>query len=131
MGVARPARPRGGFRSKYDHCLVDLLYRQRNGELAWKFRSLSGNHEECRRHADFHGALTTSFQSQKARKEKRKWLRSGCQRTQDRFDRACPLHANPPQQSSLQIFLSISSTFTTLFCPRSRAKPHHQAYDRA
>jgi len=32
-------RPRVAiFVSKYDHCLVDLLYRQRNGELACEFR---------------------------------------------------------------------------------------------
>jgi len=49
-------RPRVAlFVSKYDHCLVDLLYRQRNGELACEIPLIISNHEDVRRHADFHG----------------------------------------------------------------------------
>jgi folate-dependent phosphoribosylglycinamide formyltransferase PurN len=35
--------------------LVDLLYRQRNGELAWEIPLIISNHEDARRHAEFHG----------------------------------------------------------------------------
>jgi formyltetrahydrofolate deformylase len=42
------------FVSKYDHCLVDLLYRQRNGELACDIPLIISNHPDARRHADFH-----------------------------------------------------------------------------
>jgi len=49
-------RPRVAiFVSKYDHCLVDLLYRQRNGELACDFVLIISNHLDAGRHADFYG----------------------------------------------------------------------------
>ena len=49
-------RPRVAiFVSKYDHCLVDLLYRQRNGELACEIPLIISNHVDAKRHADFHG----------------------------------------------------------------------------
>src|ERR1700722_11365590 len=41
--------------SKYDHCLVDLLHRQRNGELACDFPLMISNHPDAKRHADFFG----------------------------------------------------------------------------
>jgi len=49
-------RPRVAiFVSKYDHCLVDLLYRQRNGELAFEIAAIISNHLDAKRHADFYG----------------------------------------------------------------------------
>jgi len=48
-------RPRVAiFVSKYDHCLVDLLYRQRIGELACEIVLVASNHPDAKRHADFH-----------------------------------------------------------------------------
>ena len=48
-------RPRVAiFVSKYDHCLVDLLYRQRIGELACDIPLILSNHPDAQRHADFH-----------------------------------------------------------------------------
>jgi formyltetrahydrofolate deformylase len=41
--------------SKFDHCLVDLLFRQRNGELACEIPLIISNHPDARRHADFYG----------------------------------------------------------------------------
>ena len=47
-------RPRVAiFVSKYDHCLVDLLYRQRNGELACEIALIISNHLDAKRDADF------------------------------------------------------------------------------
>lgn len=49
-------RPRVAiFVSKHDHCLVDLLYRQRNGELACDIVLIVSNHPDAKRHADFYG----------------------------------------------------------------------------
>ncbi len=49
-------RPRVAiFVSKFDHCLVDLLHRQRHGELACDFPLMIGNHPDAKRHADFFG----------------------------------------------------------------------------
>ena len=41
--------------SKQDHCLVDLLYRQRIGELACEFPLMISNHPDAKQHADFYG----------------------------------------------------------------------------
>ena len=43
------------FVSRYDHCLVDLLYRQRSGELACEIPLIVSNHADVQRWADFYG----------------------------------------------------------------------------
>ena len=43
------------FVSKYDHCLVDLLYRHQSGELACDISLIVSNHDDTRRLADFYG----------------------------------------------------------------------------
>lgn len=49
-------RPRVAiFVSKHDHCLVDLLYRQRNGELACDIALIISNHPDAKRDAEFYG----------------------------------------------------------------------------
>jgi formyltetrahydrofolate deformylase len=49
-------RPRVAvFVSKHDHCLVDLLYRHRSGELACEIAIIVSNHADARLHADFYG----------------------------------------------------------------------------
>jgi formyltetrahydrofolate deformylase len=42
--------------SKYDHCLVDLLYRHKSGELACEIPCIVSNHAESQRIADFYQA---------------------------------------------------------------------------
>lgn len=42
------------FVSRYDHCLVDLLYRQRSGELACDIPLIVSNHPDAQRWADFY-----------------------------------------------------------------------------
>ncbi|MFY9744355.1 MAG: formyltetrahydrofolate deformylase [Candidatus Sulfotelmatobacter sp.] len=42
------------FVSKYDHCLVDLLYRQQSGELACEIPLIISNHPDTRPIADFY-----------------------------------------------------------------------------
>ncbi len=50
-------RPRVGvFVSKYDHCLLDLLHRQRSGELSCDIPIVIGNHDDCRSLAEYYGA---------------------------------------------------------------------------
>ena len=43
------------FVSKYDHCLVDLLYRHHSGELACDIPLIVSNHPDAKRWADFYG----------------------------------------------------------------------------
>lgn len=48
-------RPRVAiFVSKQDHCLVDLLYRQRSGELACEITVIVSNHPDAKPHAEFY-----------------------------------------------------------------------------
>ncbi|MGA7028795.1 MAG: formyltetrahydrofolate deformylase [Candidatus Acidiferrales bacterium] len=42
------------FVSRYDHCLVDLLYRQRSGELACEIPLIISNHSDVQGWADFY-----------------------------------------------------------------------------
>jgi formyltetrahydrofolate deformylase len=42
------------FVSKYDHCLVDLLYRHQSGELPCEIPLVVSNHPDARRWADFY-----------------------------------------------------------------------------
>jgi formyltetrahydrofolate deformylase len=43
------------FVSKYDHCLVDLLYRHQSGELPCDIPLVVSNHPDAKRWADFYG----------------------------------------------------------------------------
>src|SRR5262245_35936959 len=43
------------FVSKYDHCLVDLLYRHQSGELVCDIPLVVSNHDGARRWAEFYG----------------------------------------------------------------------------
>ena len=43
------------FVSKYDHCLVDLLYRHQGGELACDIPLVVSNHPDAQRWTDFYG----------------------------------------------------------------------------
>jgi formyltetrahydrofolate deformylase len=43
------------FVSKYDHCLVDLLYRHQSGELDCEIPLIISNHPDTKRLADFYG----------------------------------------------------------------------------
>jgi formyltetrahydrofolate deformylase len=54
------------FVSKYDHCLVDLLYRWHTGELACEIPLIISNHTDAKRHADFYG---TPFHAMEVTKE--------------------------------------------------------------
>jgi formyltetrahydrofolate deformylase len=49
-------RPRAAiFVSRQDHCLADLLYRHQSGELGCELPLIISNHDDARRHAEFHG----------------------------------------------------------------------------
>jgi len=48
-------RPRVAiFVSRHDHCLVDLLYRHRSGELACEIAVIVSNHQNAKCHAEFY-----------------------------------------------------------------------------
>ncbi|MGB7727204.1 MAG: formyltetrahydrofolate deformylase [Candidatus Acidiferrum sp.] len=125
-------RPRVAiFVSKYDHCLVDLLYRQRDGELACDFPLITSNHPDTKGHADFYGVpfhLIPMAKENKARAEAQQLEL---------------LAANNIDLVVLARYMQVLSTdFITQypmpiinihhsFLPAFiGAKPHHQAYER-
>ena len=125
-------RPRVAiFVSRYDHCLVDLLYRQRNGELACEIPLIISNHEDARRHANFHGI---PYQIIPVNKDSK----SAAEALQQEFLYKYEIDlivlarymqilspgfiANYPQR-----IINIHHSFLPAFVG---AKPHQQAYDR-
>jgi formyltetrahydrofolate deformylase len=125
-------RPRVAiFVSKYDHCLVDLLYRQRNGELACDFPLMISNHPDAKRNADFyhipyHIIPVTKENKPEAEAQQIELLRAN--------DIDLVVLARYMQVLSTdfitqypQPIINIHHSFLPAFVG---AKPHHQAYDR-
>jgi formyltetrahydrofolate deformylase len=119
------------FVSKYDHCLVDLLYRQRNGELTCDIPLIISNHPDAKRHADFHGipyhvVPVTKENKPEAERQEMELLRRNnidlivlaryMQVLSTDFIRHYP-----------QQIINIHHSFLPAFVG---AKPHQQAYDR-
>jgi formyltetrahydrofolate deformylase len=125
-------RPRVAiFVSKYDHCLVDLLYRQRNGELACEIPLIISNHVEAKRHADFHGVpfhhiLVSKENKQEAEAQQLELLQI------NKIDVAVlarymqVLSTDFIVQFPLPI-INIHHSFLPAFVG---GRPHHQAYER-
>ena len=125
-------RPRVAiFVSKYDHCLVDLLYRQRNGELACDFPLMISNHTVAKRHADFYGAPFHHIPMTRENKPQAEALQLGL------------LAANKIDLVVLARYMQVLSTefiaqyampiinIHHSFLPAFiGGKPHHQAYQR-
>jgi formyltetrahydrofolate deformylase len=125
-------RPRVAiFVSKHDHCLVDLLYRQRNGELACDIALIISNHADARRDAEFYGIPyhvipVTKENKLEAERQELELLRK------DGIDLivlarymqvlSSDFISHYPQQ-----IINIHHSFLPAFVG---AKPHLQAYDR-
>ncbi len=125
-------RPRVAiFVSKYDHCLVDLLYRQRNGELACDFPLMISNHPDAKRHADFYGVpyhviQVTKENKPEAEKQERGLLTS---HNIDLVVLARYMQVLSPEFISHypQRIINIHHSFLPAFVG---AKPHQQAFER-
>jgi len=117
--------------SKYDHCLVDLLYRQRNGELVCDIPLIISNHPDAKRHADFHGVPYHVVPVNKENKTEAEALELGLLRANEidlivlaRYMQvlSSDFIAQFPQQ-----IINIHHSFLPAFIG---AKPHLQAYER-
>jgi formyltetrahydrofolate deformylase len=119
------------FVSKYDHCLVDLLYRWHTGELACEIPLIISNHPDAKRHADFYGVPFHVIEVTKENKADAE----GRQRElleQHHIDLIVLARymqivspdfiANHPQR-----IINIHHSFLPAFVG---AKPHHQAFER-
>lgn len=125
-------RPRVAiFVSKYDHCLVDLLYRQRIGELACDIPLLISNHPDARQHADFYGIAyhliaVTKENKREAEKREIDLLEK------ENIDlivlaRYMQVLSSDFIQRYSQKIINIHHSFLPAFVG---AKPHHQAFER-
>jgi formyltetrahydrofolate deformylase len=125
-------RPRVAiFVSKYDHCLVDLLYRQRTGELACEIPLIISNHPDARRHADFHAIPYHIVEVSKENKPKA-----------EEQEREILLHHKIDLIVLARYMQVLSSDFIRHYPQRIinihhsflpaflGARPHQQAYDR-
>jgi formyltetrahydrofolate deformylase len=117
--------------SKYDHCLVDLLYRWHTGELACEIPLIISNHPDAKRHADFYGlpfyeiAVTTE-NKQEAELQQRELL--------ERHRVGLIVLARYMQVLSAEFIaaypqriINIHHSFLPAFLG---AKPHQQAFER-
>lgn len=119
------------FVSKYDHCLVDLLYRQRNGELACEIPLIISNHPDAQRHADFHAIPyhiipVTRENKPEAEAQERELLQH---HKIDLIVLARYMQVLSPEfiRYYPQQIINIHHSFLPAFIG---AKPHLQAYDR-
>jgi formyltetrahydrofolate deformylase len=125
-------RPRVAiFVSKYDHCLVDLLYRQRIGELTCEIPLIISNHPDAKGHADFHGIAycvvpVTKENKPDAEKRQIELLRENNIELIVLARYMQVLSADFIAQFPEQI-INIHHSFLPAFIG---AKPHQQAYDR-
>ena len=119
------------FVSKYDHCLVDLLYRQQIGELACEIPLIISNHPDAQRHADFYGIPyhvipVTKENKPEAERQQIELLRENNIELVILARYMQVLSADFVRQYPQQI-INIHHSFLPAFVG---AKPHQQAFDR-
>lgn len=125
-------RPRVAiFVSKYDHCLVDLLYRQRIGELACEIPLMISNHPDARHHAEFYGipyfVIPVAKENKpEAERQERELLEKS---NVELIVLARYMQVLSPDfiKHYPQQIINIHHSFLPAFIG---AKPHQQAYDR-
>jgi formyltetrahydrofolate deformylase len=119
------------FVSRYDHCLVDLLYRWHTGELACEIPLIISNHPDAKRHADFYGVPFHVMEVTRENKRETE-RRQRALLEQDRVDLIVLARymqilspefiAHYPQR-----IINIHHSFLPAFVG---AKPHQQAFER-
>jgi len=119
------------FVSKWDHCLVDLLYRWHTGELKCEIPLIISNHPDARRHADFYGVpfhVIEVTKGNKAEAERRQNELLAEHRV-NLIVLARYMQIVSPQfiESYPQRIINIHHSFLPAFVG---AKPHHQAFER-
>ena len=117
--------------SKYDHCLVDLLYRHRNGELACEIAAIISNHPDAKRHADFYGIpyhlVPVTKENKPAAEEQELELLRASQVDLIVLARYMQVLSSGFIRHYPQQIININHSFLPAFIG---AKPHHQAYER-
>jgi formyltetrahydrofolate deformylase len=119
------------FVSKYDHCLIDLLYRHQSGELACDIPLIVSNHPDNQAVAEFYWipyAVLTVAKDNKQASEKR--LQSLIDEHNPDFivlARYMQILSNDFVQRYPQRIVNIHHSFLPAFVG---ARPYHQAFER-
>ena len=117
--------------SKYDHCLVDLLYRHRSGELACDLPLIISNHPDNRPIATFYGVPYETVPVTKENKGQAEQITRGLLR-QHRPDflvlaRYMQILSNEFVSEYPHRIINIHHSFLPAFIG---GKPYHQAFQR-
>ena len=117
--------------SKYDHCLVDLLYRHKSGELACDIPLIISNHPDNQPIADFYGIpyLTIPVPKDNKRQAEENILNLIEQHNPDFMvlARYMQILSNEFVNRYPQRIINIHHSFLPAFVG---AKPYHQAFTR-
>ena len=117
--------------SKYDHCLVDLLYRHRSGELACDIPLIISNHPDNQPIANFYGIpyITIPVPKDNKRQAEEKILNLIEQHNPDFMvlARYMQILSNEFVNRYPQRIINIHHSFLPAFVG---AKPYHQAFTR-
>jgi len=119
------------FVSKYDHCLVDLLYRQKSGELACDIPLIISNHADTQPIADFYKisyAIVSVTKENKTEAEAR--IQSLIDQHRPDFmvlARYMQILSNDFVHRYPQRIINIHHSFLPAFVG---ARPYHQAFER-
>jgi formyltetrahydrofolate deformylase len=117
--------------SKYDHCLVDLLYRHKSGELACDIPLIISNHPDNQPIADFYGIpyITIPVPKDNKRQAEEKILNLIEQHNPDFMvlARYMQILSNEFVNRYPQRIINIHHSFLPAFVG---AKPYHQAFTR-
>jgi len=119
------------FVSKYDHCLVDLLYRHKSGELACEIPLIISNHPDNREIADFYGipyAIVSAIKENKSEAESR--IHALIEQHRPDFmvlARYMQILSNEFVNHYPRRIINIHHSFLPAFVG---ARPYHQAFER-
>ena len=117
--------------SQYDHCLVDLLYRQAAGEIPMQVPVIVSNHEVCRPIAEQYGIPFRYIPVDKGAKEQ---AEDALRAVMAEFDVDAVVLARYMQILSDSLCRELEGRAINIhhsFLPGFKgARPYHQAYDR-
>jgi formyltetrahydrofolate deformylase len=117
--------------SKYDHCLVDLLYRHKSGELSCDIPLIISNHADNQSIAEFYRIpyVTVAVPKENKRPAEEKILSLLRQHTPDFIvlARYMQILSNDFVNEYPQRIINIHHSFLPAFVG---AKPYHQAFER-
>jgi formyltetrahydrofolate deformylase len=119
------------FVSKYDHCLVDLLYRHQSGELACDIPLIISNHPDNQPLADFYKipyfAIEIAKDSKRQAEERINSLIAECDADLIVLARYMQILSNEFVNRYPQRIINIHHSFLPAFVG---ARPYHQAFER-